>query len=436
MLLLYKILYNILLWLVLVVIAPLKFLSPKRRSTFLPRLGLSQGSFRGQKSTSGIVRKSIWIHAVSVGEIMAITPLIKELKQHITRHDIVLSTSARTGFALAHTLLDEYVGFIFYFPFDLPFCVKPAIAEIQPELVIIVEHDIWPNFLFELQKQHIPAILVNAKLSEKTFAGRRRLSFFMKAVFSTFSSVGAISKLDAERFKTLGVPKERIAITGSLKFDQPHELMPEKARRQLKESLHIAPAQVVLIAGSTHEGEEEILTDVLRKLKQDFPTLACIVAPRNPKRAESVRQIFISAGFTVSLMKDLEGVENESISDIIVIDKIGVLKRLYVIANITFIGGSLVNRGGHNPLEAAAYKKPIIFGPYMGNFTYIVELLEQAKGAIRIKDTEHFYEVALMLLKNPVKAQTFGKNAFKVLQANKGAVQKTMNIIKRYLTPA
>jgi 3-deoxy-D-manno-octulosonic-acid transferase len=427
-----RILYNILLIISLCFFIPVALVRKKWRKITLAQLGLPPQFPYPKRHPE---KQAIWIHAVSAGEILSIVPIIKEIVIHAEDHNIVLTTFTQTGATLAQKLLGKYGVITLFFPFDLPFPIRQAITHIDPALVIVVEHDIWPNFLFELKRQKIPAILANAKLSRKTYTRRRLAKFFMGPVFASFSKICAQSSLDEERFKLLGVAEENIAITGNLKFDQQvYEPMPETERQQLRQALRLRETQKVFVAGSTHHGEEEMLVDVLHHVKSNFPNLTCVVAPRNPERADTVCQMFTSMGFSTVLLKNItEMRKSRSAIDVIIIDALGMLKKLYAISDVAFIGGSFVKRGGHNPIEPAAYAKPILFGPYMGNFEYIADLLLNTEGAIQAHDTQQISEIVCMLLKDIDKAQRMGENAFSVFQANSGAIEKTLTVINNCL---
>ena len=427
-----KILYNILLIISLCFFIPIALVREKWRKIIRVQLGLTP-QFPHPKRHPG--KKAIWIHAVSVGEILSIAPIIKEIVTHFEDHNIILTTFTQTGSVIAQRLFGTYGVVTLFFPLDLPISIKRAITNIDPALVIVVEHDIWPNFLFELKQRNIPVLLVNAKLSRKTYTRRRRVKFFMGSVFAAFSKICAQSNIDRERFKLMGVAEEQIVITGNLKFDQRvYEPMPKEERQQLRHVLHIQEAQKVFVVGSTHKGEEEILIDVLPKLHHHFPDLTCIVAPRHPERAEAVCRMFTSKGFSTILLEGITEVRENSLNaDVIVVDGIGMLRKLYAISDVAFVGGSFVKRGGHNPIEPAAYAKPIVFGPDMGNFEHIAHMLKTTEGAIQVYDTQQFYETVYLLLKDADKAQSMGENAFTVFQANSGAIEKTVTVIKSCL---
>lgn len=431
-------LYNILLITGIIIgspfIIPIVLLSGKRRKTFLPRLGLKSLPKEINKNRSRASgKKAIWIHALSVGETLAAVPLIEEVKDRFINREIYFSVSTQTGFEIAHSILKETADAIFFFPYDLLFSVKYIIKKINPALVIIVESDIWPNFLFEANSRNIPVVLANARLSQRSFLGYRRFSFFTKRLFLSFSKVCTQSAGDANRFRSLGVPSKRIVLTGNVKFDQAFEQMPEEEVSELRQSINILPSQRVLLAGSTHKGEEPILFDAFSRLKKEFDDLLLIIAPRDPKRAGSVNRISESWDFSTILMTELSRSEPGKRYDVIVIDAIGFLKQLYTLADIAFIGGSLVRAGGHNPLEPAAFAKPILFGPDMGDFAQMSQLLEIAGGAVTVRDAGDIYRQAGMLLNDNQKAKKMGENAFNVLLENKGAVAKTLEVLKCYL---
>jgi len=368
-----------------------------------------------------------------VGEVLSSVPLVKGLKECSNSSNIVFSASTKTGFDIAKQYLTDSVHSIFYFPYDLTFSIRYIVQRIDPAVIVIVETDIWPNFLFEMKKRQVPVILVNARLSKKSFIGYKRFRFFTKQVFLNFFHICTQSLKDAGRFQELGVPFDRITISGNVKFDVPYQIQSLQETDSLRQSMHIQNARKVFLAGSTHPGEESMLLDAFSRIKHHEDDLLLIVAPRNPERAGSVFRIFHSAGYSVCLMRDLKKISPGKKLDVIIIDTIGFLKKLYSITDIAFVGGSLVNCGGHNPLEPAAFSKPIIFGHDMSDFADISRMLLDAGGAVRVKDTKDLYNTLISLIENDKKAMKMGKNALGVLTANKGAVEKTIKVIKQHL---
>lgn len=429
---LYNILFLIVIAIGLPLIIPLVLATDKRRKTVLYRLGLMPLPERIRQNRSHHPHnRPIWVHALSVGEVLSAVPLIKELKSCFKHQDIVFSASTKTGFEIANNLLKENADAIFFFPYDLLISIKHIATKVEPAIVIIVESDIWPNFMFEMKRRNVPVILVNARLSSKSYFGYKRFLFFFKRLFLSFSKICVQSSKDAHSFSLLGIPPGRITITGNIKFDRQYDFVGREEINKLRRSLLVNPSQKILLAGSTHYGEEAILLDAFSRLKKEYPDLILIVVPRNPDRAKSVCLICKSGGFFAVTMAELE--EKKTRQDVIVVDRIGVLKTLYAIADIAFVGGSLVNSGGHNPLEPAAFSRPIIFGPDMSDFAEISDMLISSGGAGSVRDAESIYNIVSELLTDNQKAGEMGSMAFKVFNANKGAVEKTLNVIKCFL---
>lgn len=427
-------LYNIILTIGISVgiplIIPIVLLSKKRRKTFLQRLGVKR---LPENILSKSDKKPIWVHALSVGEVLSSVPLVMKLKERFKDKRIVFSASTKTGFEIANKLFKKNVDSIFFFPFDLLFSVKYIAGKIDPAIVIIVESDIWPNFLFEMKKRNVPVILINARLSNRSFKGYKRFSFISNKLFLSFAKICTQSIEDAKRFMLLGIPSNMISTTGNIKFDQTYDPVSEEEIEILKQSMNIQPFKKILMAGSTHEGEESILIDAFSRIRKDFADTVLIVVPRNPERARSVLKLCKSAGFSSVLMKGFENIDKDEKFDVIIVDVIGILKKLYAIADVAFVGGSLVDLSGHNPLEPAAFSKPIIFGQYMSDFTHISQMLVDSGGAVQIQNTNSLYETIAGIFSDSVKAQNMGEKAFKVFNANKGAVDKTLKVIESQL---
>ncbi|UCG14222.1 MAG: 3-deoxy-D-manno-octulosonic acid transferase [Deltaproteobacteria bacterium] len=426
--------YNILMFVGVVLgiplIIPSVLTSEKRRKTVLPRLGLtvfppSLGQYRLRKPE----KKPIWVHALSVGEVLSAVPLVEKLKAYFSERDIFFSVSTKTGFEIASRRLTEKVNAIIFFPYDLVFSVRHVATKVDPAVVVIVESDIWPNFLFEMKRRQVPVALVNARLSEKSFSGYRRVSFFMGPLLSSLAKICTQTNDDSRRFQYLGVPAGKIVRTGSLKFDQQRDPISKAELVKLRRSMHIPSNRSILLAGSTHKGEETILLDVFSKLKSEHGDLLLIIAPRNPDRAESVCRMFGTTGLLSVLLDDLSGLKRETRVDVIVVDTIGILGKLYALGDIAYVGGSLVDAGGQNPLEPAAMSKPVLFGPDMSDFEQISHMLVESGGAVRVQDAESLYKNVAVLLRDHERRKNMGKRTFAVFSANTGAVQKTVEVI-------
>ncbi len=401
--------------------------SKKRRSTVLYRLGI-KAYYNKQRSTD---KKTVWIHALSVGEVISAIPLVKGIRENFDDIEIFFSASTKTGFETVNKRLKGYVKFVFYSPYDFIFSVKKALDNIRPTAVFIVESDIWPNFLFELNKRRIFTMLINARLSKRSYLGYKKMHFIFRHIFSSFSTICTQSEEDAQKFLSIGVPFKKVKVTGNLKFDQKYEQLTKIEKETLKKSLGIGNRKKIIIAGSTHDGEERTLLNVFARLKQKNRfnnSLVLIIVPRNCNRAKNVKRLAISLGFTVNLVKSMK--KKQSIeSEIVIVGIMDILTELYNISDIAFVGGSLVNCGGHNPLEPAAFAKPVIFGADMSDFLESSELLEKQSGAIRVHNESELYEALKEFIENKNHVLNTGSNAFAVFSSNTGAVEKVLKIM-------
>ena len=431
--------YNILLFIATVLglplILPAVLASEKLRRTFPHRLGFKRlpvaiGRLEVRKNIKG----TVWIHALSVGEVLSAVPLVKELKNKIENYDIFFSVSTRTGHGVASRRLTGIVDAIFFYPYDLVFSVRHVVKKINPSLVVIVETDIWPNFLHEMTLRKVPVLLINARLSKKSFSGYKRFAFFFRWMFSGFSKICVQSYLDAERFRRLGISSDRIIVTGNVKFDQNDAPISDDQIQRWRRRLKIASGKKVWLAGSTHDGEEAVVKEVFIRLQRNLFDMTLMVAPRDPLRALAVVRLFQQAGISTALVSQLSSNKEARPSDVIIVDTIGDLRALYALADMAFIGGSLVDCGGHNPLEPAAFSKPVLFGPDMSDFIAIAQLLLESGGALQVRDAEELSAAVNMLMENSLKADEMGRNAYRVFCENKGAVARNLEIIANELS--
>ncbi|MBU1696159.1 MAG: 3-deoxy-D-manno-octulosonic acid transferase, partial [Proteobacteria bacterium] len=332
-------------------------------------------------------KKRIWIHALSVGEVISSLPFVKGLREKHKDLDIIFTASTKTGFDMAEQLflkkdkiLTDQLG---YFPFDLGWSVKKISRSLEPDAVVIVETDLWPNFLYEMEKSKVPVVLINARLSKRSLKGYLFFRKFSSMVFSSLTQIMAQTPLDKKRFQLLGIDKRKISVPGNIKFDQEQANIDEPKMAKLKARFGIQDQDRVWIAGSTHEGEEPIFLDAFASVKKKIPNLKLILAPRDPKRSEKLIRQIPSHPYHPVLFSQLKlGMKNH---DLIFIDRIGLLATSYAICDIAFIGGSMVPQGGHNPLEPAMFGKPVLFGPHMTDFLQVSNLLVKEKGACRVE---------------------------------------------------
>jgi 3-deoxy-D-manno-octulosonic-acid transferase len=404
---------------------PLIYLfSEKRRANLLLRFGF--GTAWKAKPPG---EKRIWIHALSVGEVRSVVPLVKALKDQYGQVSIVFTASTRTGLETARQFflkpgLVEQLG---YFPFDFGYSVRKIATLIDPDAVIIVETDIWPNFLCEMEQRRIPLVLVNARLSERSFKGYLRFKRLFSTVFSSFTEIMVQSPMDADRFQGLGISPKKIQVTGNLKFDQALEDVEASFIPAMRARLNIQAQTLVLVAGSTHEGEEDILFRVYQTLKPKYPDLMMILAPRDPRRCDALLSDIVSMGLSASLLSQTPSLPN----DIVLVDEMGVLSHLYALCHAAYIGGSLVFEGGHNPLEPAAFSKPVFFGPDMSDFLLISTLLKDHGGSKQVgSETELAHELDILLGDQDLQNR-MGRLNHEVFLNHSGAVQKIVRNLER-----
>ncbi|RLB94354.1 MAG: 3-deoxy-D-manno-octulosonic acid transferase [Deltaproteobacteria bacterium] len=423
MILIYHILTTLIFFLVLPFLPLVYLLSEKRRANLLQRFGGCTGF---KKKQAGAFR--VWVHGLSVGEVRSALPFVLSLKKRKPKAEIIFTASTKTGFDTARQLFegdkDALVSQIGYFPFDIWVSVLRICHLIEPDVVCLVETDIWPGFLHQMKQQKIPVVLVNARLSKRSLNGYLRMGRFYSLFFSSLSHIMAQTSLDAKRFKRVGVLETCLSTMGNIKFDQAPLSLEKSEISQLKTRFGIQAQDQIWIAGSTHEGEEKILLDAFSAVKKSIPNLKLILAPRDPKRSERIMgQISSPPHHPVLFSQLTPGKEDH---DLIVLDKIGELSRTYAVCDLAFIGGSLLPFGGHNPLEPAMFGKPILFGSHMTDFIEIADLLMTEQGAHRVETISQIHSKLQGILQDPVLAKQMGDASYRVFSGNTGAVDRTL----------
>jgi len=388
----------------------------------LPRLGFQRFPQRvplqgGRVQGSG---KVLWAHALSVGEVLSAVPLIKELHLRIGPARLVLSVSTLSGYDTARAKLEGSVDGLFYFPLDLLFPVRRCFLNLEPSMVVFVETDIWPGFMAELRRRGIPSFLINARLSPSSFKRYGQAKRLFSPALNTFSRLYPQSASDAELLRKLGVNQDKLAEPGNLKFDAARMSGRSANLEQLRAKLTIQEGERVLVAGSTHEGEEVILGAVFAQLRQSLPGLKLLVAPRHPHRAEEVRRVFLRDPLQVVFFSSLP----QERFDVAVVDEFGVLGSLYEFGDIAYVGGSLVPKGGQNPVEPAAVGKPVLFGPDMRDFSEVADLMLKEGGAIRVKTAEELTAEALRLLSDRGLSARLGARNKALVERHSGTTSK------------
>ena len=405
---------------------PLVWFRKKHRLTFFNRMFME--ALPEKDTESAPTRRRIWIHALSVGEVLSAEPLVEALARKHGAQSLIFTASTQTGFEMAARLIAPNVCAVRYFPYDTLFSVNRALNVINPRRAVVVETDIWPNFLYGLKRRGIPVYLVNARLSARTFSGYKRVGFLMAPLLSVFDRICVQTDSDRHRFRALGVPDEQSVTVGNIKFDQAPVSMSAGERKQVAEKFNLSADTPLWVAGSTHEGEEDVLADAYRKICASGIHPVLIVAPRDPGRAAAVCNIFNRSGCDATTLRQTE--RQQAASSVVVIDRIGILRQWYALADVAFVGGSLVKAGGHNPLEPASAAKPIIFGPHTDDFRWICQTLENAGGAIRVHDADQLAEKVIHLIENQEDCRVVGRRAYDVFAKNRGAVARTLAVIE------
>lgn len=376
----------------------------------------------------------IWLHSVSVGETQAARPLIDSLQQAYPNHTLVVSTITETGQNLAKQVLADRASSVFYFPFDWKWSVRRTLARVKPSLVLLMETELWPNFLDECAAQSIPVALVNGRISRQSFRRYSLISRFMKRVLRDLNLAIMQTEKDAERIETLGVPSERLFISGNLKFDLKESPLAGETIEQLNQRFAFSSEVPLILAASTHEPEERILLESFALLRKS-QRARLMIAPRHPQRFEEVASLIQAKGFNWARRSN-DPTSTDTNVDVILLDSIGELPSLYRFASICFVGGSLVDKGGHNVLEPASVGTCIVTGAHTHNFDEIVKLLLAADGLEQLPPlaldsaADPLAKALAELLRDEARRLNMGKNGLAVVAANRGSTVKTIEVLK------
>ncbi len=388
-------------------------------------------------------KKCIWLHAVSVGEVNAAKTIIEELKNTFLDFEIVISTTTDTGFARATNIFGENFE-VFYFPLDFSWIIFRVFRNIRPSICLLMEQEVWPNFVRIAQQLDIPVVVVNGRISDKAFARYKKLKLISGIIYRKVTLILTQTDQYAQRFRELGCPDERVIVTGSLKYDTAQTEDKVDGADTLAAQLNITDERL-WVAGATGPGEEKILLDVFTNLttQQQFKDLRLIIVPRKPERFDEVAQLIKDAGFELirySQLKNLatgkSSIEHREsrIESVILGDTMGDLRKFYSLATIIFVGRSLVPMGGSDMMEAAALGKPTIFGPHAFNFRQTVDALLKDEGAVMVNDEQELLQTMQKCLTDPDFAQKIARNGREVIIKNQGATAKTIEQIAKFLS--
>jgi len=425
-------LYSVLVLIVAVIASPWFIYQAVRYRKYVGSLGQRMGYLPVSFNMDG--DDSIWIHAVSVGEVLTARPLISELKRRYPNLRMFLSTTTMAGQQLARRSVQD-VDAVFYFPFDLGFVVRRTLDLVRPKLFIMMETELWPNLLRECRARGIKTAVVNGRISPRSFPRYKMIRPMMRRVMNHIDRFLVQSEESARRFIDLGADPSRVIVTGSLKFDSlelSSTALQARARDRVLRYFRVPALRSVIVAGSTMKGEEAHVLRAFRKVRTAAPHTLLVLAPRNPERFGDAEQLARSEGWKVAKRSDL-AIDSEPRVDVVIVDTIGELATIYQIATIVFVGGSLVATGGHNVLEPAVFGKPIVFGPHMQNFREIADAFVSNGAGVQLSGDDELEEAFLSLMGDPVRRARLGAAARALVEANRGANDKSLTVLAALL---
>lgn len=370
--------------------------------------------------------RSVWIHAVSVGEVKMVSELIRLLQILFPDLIIFLSTTTPTGQTIAKKMESERVRVI-YFPLDFGWIVRKVLGSIKPSLIVILETEIWPNLIEEANRRGIPIGIMNGRISDRAWKRYQWAKPWFEELFSKMSYCLVRETQDEERFRSMGFPSERLNVTGNMKFDIEAERNPHEVSK-LRQKWNWNQNQII-VGGSTHEGEEEVLIKIFSRLQKEYSNLKLVLAPRHIERVNRLQSIIHSH----QLNCVLESRPVATNFDVLILDRVGILASYYGAADLVFVGGSLISHGGQNPIEPARERKAIFHGPYVHNFRDIYQKLDEESGACLVKNEDELYEKMVGLLAHPEESVKMGSRAFQAVDRLKGATQRNLMLIEPWL---
>jgi 3-deoxy-D-manno-octulosonic-acid transferase len=428
-------LYSLLTLLVFVVVSPYFLYQAIRYKKYIGSLRQRLGYLPISFNIDG--DESIWIHAVSVGEVLTARALVADLKSRYPRLRLFLSTTTIAGQQVARRNIQNVDG-IFYFPFDFAFIVRRTLNIVKPRAFVMMETEIWPNLLRICRDRGVKTAVINGRISSRSYPRYRLIKLFFRHVLADVDRFCMQSEESARRLIDLGADPAVVSVTGSLKFDSLQVPLPVshgKPRERVLRFFRLSNKRMVLIAGSTVRGEETAVLRAFSRIKTLMPSALAILAPRQPERFGEVERLAREAGFATARRSDLP-IDTEPRAEVVVLDTLGELAQLYQLATAVFVGGSLVDNGGHNILEPAIFGKPIVFGPYMQNFKEIADAFLSNDAAVQVHTDRELEEAMLALITDPVRRARLGAAARALVEANRGAKDKTLAVIEDILPTA
>lgn len=430
-----RLLYNLLFPVFFLLGAPYYFWKMWRRGGWQRGFGERFGRIEPGKLHPLADAKVLWLHAVSVGEVGVCAQLVATLKPRLPGWQFVVSTTTTTGMGEVEKKLPADVARIYY-PVDFPWSVRRTLQALQPTAIVLVEAELWPNLLWQAQASGLPIFLANARISDRSFPRYARAAFLFRNLFQSFAGVGAQNQPDAARLIELGCRSDAVVVTGNVKFDAVKPPDPAKVNAPaLLRQLGVAEDAPVLVAGSTHAGEEVLLARMVLRLRERCPNLFFVLVPRHFERTKTVVEELRSTGLRFALRTDLTGgkpIAPGSV-DCLLVNTTGELTSFYTRATVVFVGKSLTAKGGQNPIEPGALGKAMVFGPHMENFRPIAADFVASDAAVQVPDAVALETTLATLLANPARREQLGANALRVVQRNQGAAERTAAMIAAQL---
>ncbi|MBR2179483.1 MAG: tetraacyldisaccharide 4'-kinase [Selenomonadaceae bacterium] len=427
-----QLLYDIAAIIVVILIIPIFMIRSIRERGFTERIRQSLGFFPEHALDNVAKKNCIWVHAASVGEIVATSPLIKEFRREFPKSPILVSVVTTSGYEMANRIIKD-ADSIIYFPLDLPIVAAHVLRRIHPRVFLNVETELWPNFLNAARKLNVPVMMVNGRISENSVKRYKYLFSIWTNMLRTVKLFAMQSPIDADHILELGAPKELVILTGNTKFDQTYTDVTTEEHNRILNELGLNDAEGIFLAGSTHRGEENYVLGAFKKIREHHPNAKLVIAPRELLRTREVVHICSNAGFKVGTRTELQKRPPDN-EDIIILDTIGELGKVYSIGDVIYVGGSLVTHGGHNILEPAAHGKAIIVGHHMENFKDTHALFKNRNACVTVNNPEELAVEAAKLFDNPDERLRLECETIAIVKENRGASRKSAVLLRNMLT--
>ncbi|HEX3725192.1 MAG TPA: glycosyltransferase N-terminal domain-containing protein [Pirellulales bacterium] len=421
-------LFNLLYAVLLVLYSPVALFAAWRKGKY--RAGLGQrvlGLVPMRPSPAPLV----WLHAVSLGEVSLIASLVEEVRRRHPAAQIAISSTTVTGYVLAKTRYPDHT--VFYCPLDFTWAVRRALRRLRPDLLVLVELELWPNLIAAAKAQGVKLAIVNGRMSDRSFAGYSRLRLLVRRSLAALDLVAVQSPRDADRFLALGARPSTVQAVGSLKFDGAATDRENPVTARLRQLAGFRPGDTVFLAGSTQHPEEQMALDAYRELSAAHPELRLVLVPRHPDRFDEVARLLADSGLSWQRRSHLDSGHRDAAARVLLVDKVGELAAWWGTAGIAFVGGSMGPRNGQNMIEPAAYGVAVSFGPHTRNFRDVVAALLAGEGAIVVRDGGELARFVRCCLENPAEAQQLGARAARVVASQLGATQRTAELLDALL---